>query len=148
MSARILIIIGGLALLAATFVDTIAVILRHVGFPISGSIEAMQAVVLVSGAIGLVMSTWEDSHARVKLLVDRLPPARRGLADLLSNLLTLAFILALLTGSVWLAADLWGGHEQSELLGVPWAALRLIANVCLGMVVVLLMLRMAGKLRQ
>ena len=35
---------------------------------------------------------------------------------------------ALLAGSVWLAADLWDGYERSELLGVPWKLLRLIAN--------------------
>ena len=134
--------IGGLALLAATLVDTFAVIGRHVGLPLHGSIELMQAIVLVSGSVGLVVATWDLSHARVRIVVERLSPAARRVADLFSDLLTLAFVLALLAGSVWIMADLWDGHEQSELIGVPWLALRLIANVCLLACAVLLTLRL------
>ncbi|QZH74263.1 MAG: TRAP transporter small permease subunit [Erythrobacter sp.] len=123
--------IGGLALLAATLVDTLAVIGRNVGLPVPGSIELMQAIVLVSAAIGIVIATWEDSHARVRLVVERLGAGGRRLADLASDLLSLLFVIALLAGSVWLAIDLWYGHEQSEIVGIPWAVLRIIANVCL-----------------
>lgn len=139
---HIVIWIGGLALLAATLVDTFAVIGRHIGLPLTGSIELMQAVVLVSGSIGLVVATWDLSHARVRIVVERLSPAARRVADVLSDLLTLAFVLALLAGSVWLSADLWNGHEQSELVGVPWLVLRLIANVCLFACAVLLAARL------
>jgi TRAP-type C4-dicarboxylate transport system permease small subunit len=131
VAQRVLVWIGGIALLAATSIDTIAVIGRHVGLPLTGSIELMQAVVLVSSAIGVVIATLESSHARVRLVVDRLGPRLRGVADRLSDALTLVVVLCLLAGSVWLAADLWHAHEYSELLGVPWALLRLIANVCL-----------------
>lgn len=134
--------IGGLALLAATLVDTLAVIGRHVGLPITGSIELMQAIVLVSGSVGLVIATWDNSHARVRIVVERLSAASRRVADVVSDLLTLAFVLALLAGSAWLSADLWHGYEQSELVGVPWSALRLIANVCLLACAVLLALRL------
>ena len=104
---------------------------RAVGLPLTGSIELMQAIVLVSGTFGLIITTLDDSHARVRLLVDRLSPARRVLADRFSDLLALLFVLALLAGSVWLSVELWGGHEQSEVVGVPWALLRLIANFVL-----------------
>ena len=145
MLKRAAIWIGGGALLAATLIDTLAVICRHIGWPINGSIEAMQAVVLVAGSLGLVIATWEDSHARVGLLVERLSAGGRRVADWLSEVATLAFVLALLVGSVWLSADLWNGHEQSELLGVPWALLRVIANLSLAAVAVLLLLRIAGR---
>ncbi|WP_137680115.1 TRAP transporter small permease [Aurantiacibacter suaedae] len=128
---RIIIWIGGLALLGATAVDTAAVIGRHVGFPIPGSIEMMQAIVLVSGIVAILVATIESSHARVKLVVSRLAPSRRLLADRLSDLLTLAFVAALLAGSSWIAWDLRHAHEQSELLGIPWMALRIIAGVVL-----------------
>ena len=140
--------LGGLALLAATLTDTLAVICRHLGFPINGSIELMQAIVLVSGSIALIMATWEDTHARVHLLTERMGPALRRLADWLSDLTTLLFLIALLWGSLWLAADLWHGHEQSELLGVPWQALRVIANAGLVVTCLLLVLRLAGRLRR
>lgn len=128
---RLCIWIGGMALLAATATDTMAVIGRAVGLPLTGSIELMQAIVLVSGTFGLIIATLDDSHARVRLLVDRLAPTRRVLADRFSDLLALIFVLALLAGSVWLSTELWGSHEQSEVVGVPWALLRLIANFVL-----------------
>lgn len=122
---------GGAALLLATAIDTIAVTGRNVGLPLTGSIELMQAVVLVSSALGLVIATIDQSHARVRLLVDRLSQRNRAAADRLSDSLTFLFLLALLIGSAWISADLWTAHERSELLGVPWRVLRLIANVCL-----------------
>jgi TRAP-type C4-dicarboxylate transport system permease small subunit len=141
------IIVGGLALLAATAVDTVAVIGRNIGLPLTGSIELMQAAVLVSGGIGLVIATIEQSHARVRLIVDRLSPKWRVLADRASDALTAIFVLALLAGSAWLAADLWGAHEQSELLGIPWRLLRLIANLSLLAVCAILVWRIAQKVR-
>jgi TRAP-type C4-dicarboxylate transport system permease small subunit len=130
-SMRLLIWVGGAALLAATAIDTIAVMGRQVGLPLTGSIELMQAVVLVAGAVGLVVATIEQSHARVRLLVARMGPRGQLVADRLSDALTLLFCLALLIGSSWIAAELWDSHEQSELVGIPWRVLRLIANACL-----------------
>ena len=128
---KIVIWIGGIALLGATAVDTFAVIGRHVGLPVPGSIEMMQAVVLVSGVIAILVATIQNAHARVKLVVDRLSPAKRSIADRFSNLLTLLFVASLLFGSTWIAWDLRGAHEQSELLGIPWMALRVIASAVL-----------------
>lgn len=142
-----LIWLGGVALLLATMIDTLAVIGRHVGMPVNGSIELMQAAVMLSGAAALVISLWDDAHARVHLLLDRLTPAKRRVLDWLSDACTLTFLAALLAGSAWLAADLWYGHEQSEVLGVPWAALRAIANVALATGIVLLGLRLLRKPR-
>jgi len=142
--SRLAIWTGGLALLAATAIDTFAVIGRHIGMPLGGSIELMQAAVLVSGALGIVISSLDDAHARVKLVVDRLPPGWRGAADRASDALSVLFVLSLLIGSAWIAFDLRGGHEQSELVGVPWWVLRLVANVCLLATVVILGWRVIG----
>lgn len=141
MPKRLIIWIGGIALLAATLIDTIAVIGRHVGLPLTGSIELMQAMVLVSSAIGVIIATLESSHARVRLVVDRFGPRLRGVADRLSDALTLAVVLCFFAGSVWLAADLWNAHERSELLGVPWALLRLITNASLAVTALILVVR-------
>lgn len=129
--------LGGLALIAATGIDTLAVIGRHTGFPIHGSIELIQAAVLVAGALAMVSATLSDTHAKVHLLLDRLSPPRRELAERLCSLGSVAFFAALLVGSGWLAADLWHSHEQSELVGVPWRWLRLFANLCFAALVVL-----------
>lgn len=127
-SMKLAIWIGGLALLAATAIDTVAVIGRYVNLPLTGSIELMQAAVVISGTIGIVIGTIANSHARVLLLVDRLSPGMRRIADWFSDALTLLFALALLIGSSWIAVDLWNSHEVSEVLGVPWRYLRLVVN--------------------
>lgn len=127
----ILIWTGGIALLAATVIDTLAVIGRHVGFPMPGSIELMQPAILVVGASSLVASTLAANHARVHLFVDRLSVALRIYADRISDLATALFFMVLLGGSAWLAWDLWDAHESSELIGVPWRLMRLFANACL-----------------
>lgn len=148
MSAKNLAIVaGGVALLAAAAIDTIAVIGRNIGLPLTGSIEAMQAAVVISGGIGLIIATIEQSHARVRLVVDRLTPEWRVWADRASDVLTLIFVVALLAGSIWLAADLWHAHEQSELLGIPWRLLRMVANGSLLAVSVILVWRIAQKAR-
>ena len=128
---KLVILVGGVALLAATAIDTFAVLGRHVGIPVPGSIEMMQAVVLVSGVIAMLVATIENAHARVRLVVERLSPGRRAIADRLSNLLSLIFFAALFGGSSWIAWDLRDAYEQSELLGIPWMLLRLIAAIVL-----------------
>lgn len=128
---NLLIWTGGLALLLVALIDTLAVIGRHVGFPLLGSIELIQPGVLVAGAAAILFATIMDSHARVRLLYDRLSPAGRQIADILSELSMLVFLGAVLAGSVWLSLDLWNAHEISEIVGVPWRWLRLVANLAL-----------------
>ena len=127
---------GGLALLSATAVDTLAVVGRQAGFAIHGSIELVQAAVLIAGAVALVAASAAGNHARVRLVVER-AGAWRPWLERASELLGLAFLAALLTGSLWLAADLWASHEVSELVGVPWRWLRLFANLALAAMVMI-----------
>ncbi|MBN9507243.1 MAG: TRAP transporter small permease subunit [Altererythrobacter sp.] len=147
MLERVVIWIGGAALITATAIDTVAVIGRHVNLPLRGSIELMQPAVLVVGSCALIAAAIAGNHARIRLLIDRLGPPARRVVDRLSDLGTALFCLVLLTGSVWLALDLWSGHETSELLGVPWRVMRLFANVSLVAVLVVTFARAAGRKR-
>ncbi|MEO6389368.1 MAG: TRAP transporter small permease subunit [Croceibacterium sp.] len=126
--ARLGIWTGGTALLAATAIDTVAVIGRNVGLPVIGSIELVQAAVLLSGVFALIFSTAGDDHARVRIVTDRIRRGRAVMA-IIGPMSMALFFACLLAGSVWLAADLWNGHERSELLGVSWRLLRLVANL-------------------
>lgn len=144
---RALIWLGGLALLAATAIDTVSVFGRNAGFSIHGSIELIQAAVLVAGGIALVLATLHGTHAKVHILVDRFSPGRKALSERGAALVTALFFAALLMGSLWLAIDLWNGHEVSELVGVPWRWLRLFANLCLGATMFIL-LRQAVRRRR
>jgi len=129
MLRRLAVWIGGIAMLAATATDTIAVIGRNVGRPLVGSIELVEAAILVSGTVALALATMADLHARVRLVTDRLGSGAQTVLERFSRLAAAAFFAALAWGSIWLALDLWGGHERSELLGVPWRVLRLVANI-------------------
>ena len=127
---RLLVILGGGALMAAMATDFIAVIGRHIGWPLLGSIELVQAFVLVSASAAIVAATLAGSHAVVHLVVDRASPCVRDVLIRSSRLLAALFFAAIIAGSVWIASDMWGAHEQSELLGVPLAPLRIISIVC------------------
>ena len=137
---------GGAALLAATAVDTVAVIGRQVGFRVHGAIELIQAAVLVAGAVALVAATAARAHARVRIVVERLANARPWF-DRLSEGLAAVFLAALLTGSAWLSADLWNSHEVSEVAGVPWRWMRLAANLALAAMLVLTLRHIVGSRR-
>lgn len=123
---RALVIGGGGALLLAMGVDALAVVGRHVGLPLLGSIELVQVAVLVAGAAGLLVATRAGVHASVHLLVDRLPARVRSSLRLLGLLLGALLFAALCAASVWIAADLWHGHEESEWLHLPWRPLRVL----------------------
>lgn len=122
---RWLVPVGGIALLLAMAVDALAVAGRHLGLPLLGSIELVQACVTVSGATALLLATLARAHARVHLLVDRLAQRWQGPLDRLGEGLAVLFFLALAVASGWIGLELWSGHEQSELLGIGYRPLRL-----------------------
>lgn len=132
---------GGAALLAATALDVIGMLGRHLGMPLHGVIELIQPMVLYAGCAGLLIATAAGRHARVNLLADRLPERGKALVGWLEDLATLLFYAALLTGSVILALDLWNGHEVGELTGVPWRWMRLVVNLSLIALILALILR-------
>lgn len=133
----VIVVIGGFALLFAMATDTIAVIGRHVGLPLLGSIELVQAAVLISASAAMVVATVLRSHAMVHLLIDRAKPAPRAWLIRANRLFSGLFFLAILAGSIWIAADMWMGHEESELLTIPFWPLRIASIVCSAAVAVI-----------
>ena len=122
----LLIWIPGGALLLAMATDTLAMLGRQVHIPLLGAIEVVQAAVLVAACGALVVAALARSHARVHLLLDRVPGAARGILDRMHAVSTSVLYAALLAGSAWIAVDLWHGHEESELLRIPYRPLRVI----------------------
>src|ERR1700683_4759700 len=92
--------LGAAALLFAVAVDAIAVIGRHIGTPLLGSIELMQAAILIAASAAIVSATLVDKHAVVHLLIDRLPPRVRAIMDRVHAALCALFFAALAGGSI------------------------------------------------
>jgi TRAP-type transport system small permease protein len=128
---RFLVLLGGAALLVALGVDTFAMAGRHLRLPLIGSIEIVQVAVLVAGACALLIATLAGVHARVHLLVERVPPRLRMAMHRWNALCACLLIVALIIGSFWLLADLWRGQEESELLKLPYRPLRVITLLAL-----------------
>jgi TRAP-type C4-dicarboxylate transport system permease small subunit len=131
---RALVIVGGAALLIAVATDFLAVVGRHIGVPLLGSIEVVQAAVLVAASAAIVVATIERRHAVVHLLTNRLSPEGRGRLARLGDALGALLFAAFLAGAAWIAADMWQGHEESELVRIPFAPLRLIEIAALAAV--------------
>lgn len=135
-------LIGSAGLLAATATDALAVLGRHAGFTLLGSIELVQFAIVLVASSAMVGATLQSAHASVHLLTQRLRPETADrLARVMAVLSALLFVIIAL-GSIWVASDLWSGFERTELLGLPlrWFRLLFIAATLL---IALLFLRQA-----
>jgi TRAP-type C4-dicarboxylate transport system permease small subunit len=137
---QLCVIVGGGALLGAMAVDFIAVIGRQTGTPLLGSIELVQVLVGVSGAMALLVATLRDSHAVVRLLLANIQARHAARLQRVNVLAAALFFAALTVGSAWILREMWGQHEETELLRLPLWPLRLLIVVAL-LVTTILFLR-------
>lgn len=143
-----LVAVSGLPLLAAMATEFLAVLARNTGWNIVGSIELVQALILLSSSGAIVIATLSRSHAKVTVL-SRLYSGHTGRA--LRTLLAIAsaiFFLALAAGSTWVALDMWHAYERSELLGVPYLPLRVVVSISMLAVAVMYASRLVVELRR
>jgi TRAP-type C4-dicarboxylate transport system permease small subunit len=132
--------LGAAALLFAMGVDTIAVLGRHLGLPLWGSIEMVQAAILVASSSAILSATLARKHVRVRILMDRLK-GRSGIwLQRIQDVFSALFFCLLTAGSVWIFLDLRNGYEESEILHIPYAPLRIICIISM-LVVMLSFLR-------
>jgi TRAP-type C4-dicarboxylate transport system permease small subunit len=118
--------IGSAGLLIATAADAIAVAGRHTGFHLLGSIEVVQASVVLIASSAMVAATIVGAHASVHILTERLRPATAQRLARGAALLGALLFLLVAAGSIWVASDLWSGFEQTELLGIKLRWLRIL----------------------
>ena len=118
--------LGAVALFFAMAVDSIAVAGRHIGIPLPGSIELVQAAILVASSAAMLSATLADKHARVHLVMDHLKGVPLVTLKRVQALFGFLFFCALTAGSIWILIDLWGGFEESEVLHIPYAPLRIV----------------------
>lgn len=118
--------IGGFGLLAATASDSIAVLGRHTGFHLLGSIELVQASVVLLASSAMLIATIFGGHASVHIVTERLArPTAERMARIASAISGLLFLIVA-TGSALVLAELWNSFEMTELLHIPLRWLRLL----------------------
>ena len=123
---RFLVFSGSAGLLLAMATDALAVLGRHVGFALIGSIEIFQVCMVVALSSSILMVSLRNRHATVDLLVGRASGRTKVmLAQIGRAALALTFGLVA-AGSIWVAVDLWPTTEMTELLAIRIAPFRLI----------------------
>lgn len=140
-----LVVVAGGALLLAMVVDTLAMLGRALQVPLLGAIEIVQASVLVAASGALIVAALDEAHARVRLVLDRVPQKWRRAVERCHAFAALLFYGALLAGSAWIAADLWLGHEESELLRIPYRPLRVVVVLVLGVLLLRALFQLLGR---
>jgi TRAP-type C4-dicarboxylate transport system permease small subunit len=118
--------LGAGGLLFGMAVETIAVLGRHMGVPLSGSIELVQAAILMASSTAILSATLAQKHARVHILAERLKGSPRMWLHRIQAAFCALFFCALTVGSIWIFLDLRGGFEESEVLHIPYAPLRIV----------------------
>lgn len=116
---RVALGLGSAALLGAMVTDSLSVAGRHLGFTILGTIEIVEMCIVVAATSALLITALDHGHARVRILLERIGEKAADRLDRLADALGVAVFLALAAGSIWLAGDLWNGHETTEVLDLP-----------------------------
>lgn len=125
-ATRAAFLVGGTGLFVAMATDAIAVLGRHAGFTLLGSIEVVQACIVLIASSAMIFATLKGTHAAVHILTERLSAPAVALLARVAALLSMSLFILLATGCLWLVADLWNGHERTELLHIPITPLRLL----------------------
>ena len=125
----ILFYLGASGLLLATLIEAIAVAGRQLGAPLLGALEIIQTSILVTASASMLSATLADSHASVRLLVERLSPSAQFWLQRLALLVCAAFFACLAVAVAWLTIDAWNEFEHSELLHIPYRPLRVTVVV-------------------
>lgn len=116
--------VGAIGLLVATAVDAIAVLGRHTGFTFLGSIELVQSSTVLTATAAMIIATAVGVHASVHIITQRLSEARRNSLARGAYALGALLFAILFVGSLWVASEMWGGFERTELLGIQLRWLR------------------------
>lgn len=116
--------VGSFGLLAMMVVEAAAVIGRHIGVPVMGAIELVQAAIVPAACAAMLIATQRGAHAAVHMVTERLPVAAREKIARAASVLSALFFAAMCAGGTWLAIEYWDTFEKSEVLNLPFRPLR------------------------
>jgi TRAP-type C4-dicarboxylate transport system permease small subunit len=121
---------GALGLFGAMLTDGVSVVGRHIGIPFTGSIELVQAFVVIAASSAIAYASIFATHAAVELVFQRLPVTAQRVVLRLAAALGFVFLVSLLVGSAWIAWEYRDAGERTELLGIEIKWLRLFWIGC------------------
>lgn len=120
---------GSAALLCVMLVEAIAVIGRHVGVPVTGALEIVQAAMVPAACAAMLIATLQGAHAAVHMLLEKLAERSRRRFERGTAILAALFFAAMGAGAGWLGVEYWNSYEQSEVLHIPFRPLRLLVSL-------------------
>jgi TRAP-type C4-dicarboxylate transport system permease small subunit len=115
---------GSAGLLTMMLVESAAVIGRHIGIPLLGALEIVQAAIVPAACGAMLIATLSGAHAAVHLVSDRLPESARRRMGRAESVVAGVYFAALFAGTTWLAVEYWNSFEQTEVLHIPFRPLR------------------------
>lgn len=125
-----LLVTGAVGLFGAMLTDGVSVLGRHVGVPFTGSIELVQAFVVIAASSAIAYASIFATHAAVELVFQRLPVTAQRIVLRLAALLGFVFLISLLVGSTWIAWEYRDASERTEMLGIEIKWLRMFWIGC------------------
>ena len=112
--------VGAVVLAALMFLAAMDVLLRYVfNRPISGALELIQYMMVITVVSGFALCTIEKSHIRVEVLIGRCPPKVQTLLYCVTSFLSLGLIVLITRQSVIYAGLLFDAGLTSPVLFIP-----------------------------
>jgi TRAP-type C4-dicarboxylate transport system permease small subunit len=112
--------VGAVVLAALMFLAAMDVLLRYVfNRPISGALELIQYMMVITVVSGFALCTIEKSHIRVEVLIGRCPPKVQTLLYCVTSFLSLGLIVLFTWQSVVYAVLLRDSNLTSPVLFIP-----------------------------
>lgn len=125
----VLFYVGCAGLLTTMAVETIAVVGRRTGIPITGALEIAQAAIVPVACASMLIATLRGAHAAVHVITERMPAAAQRRVLAAGSLLATLCFAAVCAGSAWLAIEYWNSYEQTEVLHIPFRPLRAVVTL-------------------
>ena len=111
---------AAVALLVIVGICAINVTRRYIfGMAWSWAEEAMVYLMIYIVFAGAVTITWRNTHMRIELIIDRLPPTARNIAVLLGTLLTVVVLGTMSYFSSQVVMTLYAFDQKTDALEMP-----------------------------
>ena len=126
-------LVGGVAVAFTMFFTVTDVILRSFGYPIFGSFDISQFIIVIALAASLMYTHVERGHVGVDILVQEMSPRSQAILDSTTSLVSLV-LFAIVAWEMWLyAGELSAKGEVSMTILIPKHPFIYTVAICFGL---------------